>query len=200
MPEKDNSNVNSTFPTLKRMSVRHRVGSDIFTFNYFIGKNFVYIINESLRNNLRNTMNLIRILLSCLKKSTYKHLFDSITDYLSDKRDSFWFSQYSQSALDILSSKLGTIPNHQHPSKKPPSNRSPSNCCHINFNNNAIDFINLQKIVHDKDAGNSLPCNLKKGTPIVVREEAKGEILKGIDNCISAWSNKVGLSIAAFRD
>ena len=31
-------------------------------------------------------------------------------------------------------------------------------------------------------------------------ENAKEEILKGIDNCINTWSNKVGLPISAFRD
>ena len=91
-------------------------------------------------------MNLIRVLLSSPKKSSCKLLFTTITDYLAEKHDSFLFSQYFNAALDILASRLGTLPIQQVSNKNPPSNR-----CHITFNNKAIDFINLQKILRDKD-------------------------------------------------
>ena len=165
MSDKDCYNINSKFPTLKRNKVRHRVRSKTFTSSDFISKNFIYIINESFRTNLRNSMNLIRVLLSSLKKSSCKFLFDNITEYLSQKHDSFLFSQYFQAALDILSSRLGTLPIQQCLKKSPPSNR-----CHILFNNKAIDFINLQKIFRDKDVTKSLPHDLRKDTPMVEKE------------------------------
>ena len=275
MSEKDCCNVNSKFPPLKRIKDRHRVRSKTFTSSNFICKNFIYIVNESLRTNLRNTMNLIRVLLSSLKKSSCKLLFSNITDYLSNKNESFLFSQYFNAALDILTSRLGTLPNQHRSTKTPPSNR-----CHITFNNKAVDFINLQKILHDKDVANCLPRDLRKDTPMVVYEltdtihsklfnhkkfvqsldvdsfltdnsilpcvcggysflnqdhshiitgnleivtdiklrnliskgpnyrepvqfsceNAKEEILKGLDKCIDTWSNKVGLPVAAFKD
>ena len=275
MSDKDCININSKFPSLKRTKVNHRVRSKTYTSSDFICKNFIYIINESLRTNLRNTMNLVRVLLSSLRKSSCKQLFTIITDYLSEKHDTFLFSQYFDAALDILASRLGTLPIQQSPRKTSPSNR-----CHVTFNNKAIDFINVQKILSDKDVVNCLPHDLRNDTPVVVYElsetihskifnykkfvqsmdvdaflsdetilpcechtssfcdqdhkhvitgnldlvtdlklrnliskgpkyrepvqfsceKATEEVLKGIDKCINAWSNKVGLSVAVFRD
>ena len=165
MSEKDCCNINSKFPPLKRIKESQRVRSKTFTSSDFICKNFIYIINESLRTNLRNTMNLIRVLLSSLKKSICKQLFTNITDYLAEKHDTFLFSQYFNAALDILASRLGTLPIQQISNKTPPSNR-----CHIAFNNKAIDFINFQKILRDKDVINCLPHDLRDDTPVVVYE------------------------------
>jgi len=275
MTEKDCSNINSKFPTLKRMKNRHRVRSKSFASSAFIQKHFIYIVNESLRTNLRNSMNLIRVLLSSLKKSSCKFLSNSITEYLSEKHDSFLFYQFFLAALDILSSKLG-FHHLQHRLNK----KSPSNRCHILFNNKAIDFINVQKIFHDKDVSSLLPHDLKNNTPVVVykltetihaklfnykkfvqsididsfliddsilpcecqnspfqdqdhnhiitgnleiienhklrnliskgpkyREPvkfsikaAKEEILKGLDDCIYAWSKREGIPLATFND
>ena len=275
MTEKDCCNVNSKFPPLKRMKERHRIRSKTFASSDIILKQFIYIVYESLRTNLRNTMNLIRVLLSSLKKSSCRLLYDSIADHLAEKHESFLFSQYFLAALDILSSKLGSLPIQPNSSKQPPSNR-----CHVFFNNKAIDFINLQRILRNKDVVNALPRNLRKDSPMVVsrlsntirsklfnykkfvqsidvnsflndntlfpcdcqnspfinqdhqhiitgnleivsdiklrkliskgpnyREpvpfscsKGKEEILKGIDNCITAWSNKEGLAVGAFSD
>ena len=275
MSDKDCININSKFPSLKRTKVNHRVRSKTYTSSDFICKNFIYIINESLRTNLRNTMNLVRVLLSSLRKSSCKQLFTIITDHITEKHDTFLFSQYFDAALDILASRLGTLPIQQSPRKTSPSNR-----CHVTFNNKAIDFINVQKILSDKDVVNCLPHDLRNDTPVVVYElsetihskifnykkfvqsmdvdaflsdetilpcechtssfcdqdhkhvitgnldlvtdlklrnliskgpkyrepvqfsckKATEEVLKGIDKCINAWSNKVGLSVAVFRD
>ena len=163
MSEKDCCNINRKFPPLKRMNPKHRIRSKIFASSGIILKHFIYIVNESLKTNLRNTMNLIRVLLSSLKKSSCRLLYDSITDYLSEKHGSFLFSQYFTAALDILTSKFGTPPPIQPNSiKKPPSNR-----CNILFNNKAIDFINLQRILRNKDVVNSLPHHLRKDSPMV---------------------------------
>ena len=166
MTDRDSSHIASKFPTLKRTHSRHRVRTKVHTSSEFVANNFVYIVNESLRADLRNTMNLIRVLLSSLKKSYCRTLFGVITDYLAEKHDSFRYSQYFEAALDLLSCKLGKPPNAQHGiDKKPPGNR-----CHILFDNKAIDFINIQKIVKDKDIVKSLPLHLRGESPMVVFE------------------------------
>ena len=278
MSEKENINIYSKFPSLKRMKEHHKVRSKLSTSNDFICKNFLYIINESFRSNLKNTMNLIRTLLSSLKKSSCKKLLDIITDSLAEKQDSYLFSQYLNAALDILSSKVEPNLVQSHASKR--SSSSSSSRCHVKFDNKAIDFINPQKILRDKDVINCLPIDLRKDNPMVVYEltqsihsklfnykkfvqsidvdsfisdsttlpctchsspfrdehhdhiitgnleivadaklrkliskgpkyrepvhfscnNAKTEILKGIDRCIETWSNKGGLPIAAFAD
>ena len=203
---------------------------------------------------------------------------DTITDFLAEKQDSYLFSQYLNAALDILSSKVEPNLVQSHASKR--SSSSSSSRCHVKFDNKAIDFINPQKILRDKDVINCLPIDLRKDTPMVVYEltqsihsklfnykkfvqsidvdsfisesttlpctchsspfrdehhdhiitgnleivadaklrkliskgpkyrepvhfscnNAKTEILKGIDRCIETWSNKGGLPIAAFAD
>ena len=165
MTEKDNSVIATKFPTLKRAHNRHRVRTKVHTSSNMITEHFLYIINESLRRNLKNTMNLIRVLLSTLKKSNCKTLYGRISEYLVDKHDSFLYIQYFQAALDILSSKLGK------PSTPPPIvKNTPSNGCHILFDNKAIDFINVQRIFRDKEVLNSLPTDLRKNSPMVVYE------------------------------
>ena len=275
MTDKNNTTIATKFPTLKRTHNRHRVRTKIHTSSDIITDHFLYIVNESFRRNLRNTMNLIRVLLSSLKKSNCKILYGRISDYLADKHDSFLYVQYFQAALDIISSKLGKPPIQPLIEKKPPSNR-----CHIVFDNKAIDFINVQKILRDKEVLKSLPVHLRNDTPMVVyeltnsihsklfnykkfvqsfdvdsflvdntilpceceqspfinhdhnhiitgnldiindsklrhlvakgpkyrepgqfsHEKAKLEIMKGIDNCIKSWSNKIGLSLEVFKD
>ena len=277
MSEKESININSKFPPLKRIKDHHKVRSKLSTSNDFICKNFLYIVNESFRTNLKNTMNLIRVLLSSLKKSSCKKLLDTITDFLAEKHDSYMFSQYLNAALDILSSKVGPMPIQPCTTK---TFSSSSSRCHIKFDNKAIDFVNPQKILRDKDIINCLPKELRKDSPMVVYEltetihsklfnykkfvqsidvdsfisdstilpcncdgspfrdehhehiitgnleivsdtklrkliskgpkyrepvqfscnNAKTEILKGIDKCIDTWSNKAGLPVAAFAD
>ena len=108
-------------------------------------------------------MNLIRVLLSSLKKSQCRTLADRINDYLLDKHDTFHFSQFFSAALDICQYKIGT-PSFIQSNKKSP----PSNCCHIKFNNKAMDFINIHKIMRDKDTVASLPHDLRNDIPTVI--------------------------------
>ena len=96
-------------------------------------------------------MNLIRVLLSSLKKAQCRILFDRITDFLSTKHDTYRFFQFFDAALDILKSKIGK-PDIIPPSCKAP----PSNPLHIVFTNKAIDYISLQKILRDKDVSQAL--------------------------------------------
>ena len=165
MSEKGNCNIACKFPALKRSMNRFRVRSKTYTSSDFILNNFIYILNESFRNNIKNSMNLVRALLSSLRKSSCKILFDKITEFLASKHDSFLYAQYFLASLDILSSKLGTLPDIEIAEKRFPSNR-----CHIVFNNKAIDFINIQRIFRDKEVVELLPNDLKKDTPMVVYE------------------------------
>ena len=61
---------------------------------------------ESIKTNRRNTMNLIRVLLSSLKKVSYKKLGEIINDFLQNKHDNFLFSHYFIAALDIITSHI----------------------------------------------------------------------------------------------
>ena len=162
MSDKDLCNIYSKFPPLIRVKDRHRIRSKNYISSQFISKYFIYILNESFRTNLKNTMNLIRTLLSSLRKASCKILLDSINEYLLSKHDSYLYSQYFRAALDILSSKVDRI--HVQPKTKSP----PSNRCHIKFDNKALDFINLQQILHNKDVIKSLPLGLRKDSPMVV--------------------------------
>ena len=163
MADRECNDIFSRFPSLKRVIDRQKVCIKNTTSNDFVINNFLYIVNESLRTDLKNTMNLIRVLLSSLKRSKCRILFDRINDFLLHKHDTFIFSQYFISALDILKSKIGKPPDISV-SKK----RSPSNCCYIKFANKAIDFINIQRILRDKDVLGALPHNLRNDSPTVV--------------------------------
>jgi len=162
-PENANSSIISRFPSLKRIKEHQKVRTKLPTSNTFILDNFIYIINESLRTNIKNTMNLIRVLLSSLKKSHCRTLADRINDYLLDKHDTFRFSQFFSAALDICQYKIGT-PSFVQSTKKSP----PSNCCHIKFNNKAMDFINIHKIMRDKDTIDALPQDLSNDIPTII--------------------------------
>ena len=162
-PENDYHSICSRFPSLKRIKEHQKVRSKLPTSDNFILDNFIYIVNESLRNDIRNTMNLIRVLLSSLKKSHCRALVDRVNDYLLEKHDTFRFSHFFTAALDICQYKIGT-PSFIQSKKKSP----PSNCCHIKFDNKAMDFINIQKIIRDKDTVNSLPHDFRNDIPTVV--------------------------------
>ena len=163
MFEKGNENIFLQFPPLPRVKNSQKVRTKNPTSNTFIVDNFIYIINESIRSNLRNTMNLIRVLLSSLKKAHCRILFNSIQDFLSSKHESFRYVQFFDAALDIVKSKIGKPVESSSSSKTPPSN-----CCHIEFDNKALDFINLNKIFKDKDIRSKLPHNLRDDLPTVV--------------------------------
>ena len=83
MGEKGNDIIFLQFPPLPRIKNTQKIRTKNTTSNSFVADNFIYIINESLRSNLRNTMNLIRVLLSSLKKGHCKDLYNRVQDYLS---------------------------------------------------------------------------------------------------------------------
>lgn len=268
-------NIFRRFPSLPRLQERYKVRTRMPTSSQAILDNFIYIVNESIRTNIKNTMNLIRVLLSTLKRSHCKRLIDTINDYIDNKADSYLFYHFFEATLDLLQYKIGN-PSFPSKAKKAP----PSNCCHIFFDNKAIDFINIQRILRDKDVLQALPPDLREDSPTVIfrldnpirsklfnykdfvqnldvdaflrdntvlpcscehssftnpdhkhvisgdlniignaklrnlvskgpkyrepvpfsSEKATNSILSGIDACIDAWSNKVGIPVASFKD
>ena len=163
MENRNHDNVFSKFPPLKKIKERFKIRTKCDTSNTFVVDNFTYIINDSIRTNLKNTMNLIRVLLSSMKRSHCRILFDKITSFLSEKHDSYPFSQFFLAALDIIKSKIGNPPIPSKSTKKPPSN-----ICRITFANKAVDFINIHKILKDNNILQALPVNLRNDPPMVV--------------------------------
>ena len=163
MAEKDQVNIFSKFPPLKRIKEHQKVRTKRPVCNTFLVDNFIYIINESLRTNLRNTNNLIRVLLSSLKRSSCRILFGKISDFISNKHDTYRFFQFWYAALDIIRFKIGK-PSQSVKSKK----AAPANRCHISFNNKALDFISFGRILRDKEVIKALPSNLRQDSPTIV--------------------------------
>ena len=151
------------FPSLKKIQENLKVRTKNATSNSFVVDNFTFIVNESLRTSRKNTINLIRVLLCNLKKSNCRLLLDKINEFLSTKHDTFLNMQYFTAALDILKSKIGKPPEVPLHNKK-----CPSNLLHVTFNNKALDFINLQRILKDKEVVDALPASLRCDRPTVV--------------------------------
>ena len=157
----------SQFPPLKRQNNHFRVRTKTRVSNNLLLRHFPYIVMESIRTNRRNTMNLIRVLLSSLNKSSYKKLGDIINDFLLDKHDNFPFSQFFLAALDIISSHVWK-PSPAIKRKQPSKFR-----LNVQFCNKGIDFINLPQILNQPDLVKLLPASFKDKPPMVVFELVK---------------------------
>ena len=156
------------FPPLKRNQNHFRVRTKTKVSDNLILSHFPYIVMESIRTNRRNTMNLIRVLLSSLNKPSYKKLGDIINDFLLDKHDNFPFSQFFCAALDIISSHVWKpIPTT---TKRTISSKLRLN---VQFCNKGIDFINLPQIMNHPDVVKLLPSSLKDQPPMVVFDLVK---------------------------
>ena len=92
MTDKGSSIICNKFPSLKRHSKHSRVRTKARISHDLLVKHFPYIVMESIKTNRRNTMNLIRTLLSSLNKASYKKLGDVINDFLFKTHDDFLFS------------------------------------------------------------------------------------------------------------
>ena len=137
MTERGNSIISTQFPSLKRHNKHSRVRTKKYVSRDLIIKHFPYIVMESIKTDRRNTMNLIRVLLSTLTKSNFKKLGDIINDFLITKHDNFLFSQFFLAALDTISGRILRTP--PVVKRKLPSKYR----ININFCNKGIDFINL---------------------------------------------------------
>ena len=143
MTDRKNNIVFSKFPPLKRQCDHHRVRTKRTVIPNLLLDHFPYIIMESIKTNRRNTINLIRVLLSSLRKSHLKKVGDILTDFLDNKSENFIFHQYFYAALDIISARLD-IPNHDNTSTK----HIPIYRFNITFCNKGLDFVNLPAVSH----------------------------------------------------
>ena len=164
MTDREENIVSLRFPPLKRIK-KHtvRVRTKNNTKNDFITKNFIYIIMESIREDRKNSMNLIRVLLSSLRKAQVKKIGETIQDFLEEKSENFQFIQYFLAALDIIYGKLF--------SEKSTNNKSmgktiPKFRIKIKFLSKGIDFLNLNKIL--KDGNKLLPDVFQDDPPMIV--------------------------------
>ena len=167
MTDKGNSITCNRFPSLKRQSNHSRIRTKGRVSHNLIVDHFPYIVMESIITNRCNTMNLIRVLLSSLNKSSYKKLGDIINDFLLSKHDNFLYSQFFLAALDIISSHVWKpIPMVKR--KQPSKYR-----VNINFCNKGIDYINLPQIMNNIELVNLLPPSFNKESPMVVFDLVK---------------------------
>ena len=162
MTERGNNIIFTRFPSLKRYNKHVRVRTKAGVSQNLLIDHFPYIIMESIKTDLRNTMNLIRVLLSSLRKSSYKKLGDIINDFLLNKHDNFFFSHYFLAALDIISANIWK------PIQTPKSKLSPNHRCNVTFCNKGIDFINLPRILKEPEVLKLLPPTFNKESPMVV--------------------------------
>ena len=163
MTDRKNAIVFSKFPPLKRQCDHHRVRTKHTVIPNLILDHFPYIIMESIKTNRRNTMNLIRVLLSSLRKSHLKKVGYIFSDFLDSKSDNFLFHQYFYAALDVISPRLD-IPNLENIPKK----HIPRYRCNVTFSNKGIDFVNLPKLLSSKDILDLLPHSHSNKAPMVV--------------------------------
>ena len=162
MTDRGSNVICTKFPSLKRHSNHVRVRTKVAVSPNLLVDHFPFIVMESIKTNRRNTMNLIRVLLSSLKKASYKKLGEVINDFLLNKHDSFLFSHYFLAALDIISARI-CKPSPCRKSKPMPKHR-----CNITFSNKGIDFVNLPQILNDADIVNLLPHPFNREAPMVV--------------------------------
>lgn len=153
--------IGTFFPSLSRkdnLHVRKRIPSKI---NASLD-NFLLEFDRILRNNLKSAMNYSRIFISSLKRSTLISLGNMITDYLARQGTKFPFLPWYEACIDIISTKIYKPPAKNI--KKKPEN----NLC-VFFHNKSLDFINLPKIVNNRNIVNLLPDKFdKKHKPTVL--------------------------------
>ena len=107
-------------------------------------------LNYTLKNDLSNSLNFIRISLASMKKSSLKSIHWNITQELHINNKSEFLSWYSV-ILDIIESKLYKVP-------KDKKNRDPpSNVCKVFFDNKGVEMINLPRILNDQSLLDFLP-------------------------------------------
>ena len=99
------------------------------------------LINDQLSNNLRGAPNYFRTLLASLKKKQLKKLALS----LKNCAGSHAFKQWITMALDIIDTQL-YVPIPPKPKRKRPKFQ-----LKLCFNNKSFDFINLAKILRDRE-------------------------------------------------
>ena len=162
MKDQDTSMIGSKFPPLKRSFQRvsrgiNRKGNNNLNYLQFLSK-----LDTMLKENIKESLNFIRVALSTMKKAQLKLLGDHINDFLLNKPDDFPFVQWYSVALDIIDCRTYRIPATK------PKRSPPTNILHLDFHNKGIEMVNLAAILNSADVINTIPSVAKKFTPPTV--------------------------------
>ena len=162
MKEQDTSMIGSKFPSLKRSYQRVSRGISRKGISQLNQLQFISKLDVSLKENLKESLNFIRMSLSSMKKTELKLLGDNINDLLLNKPIDFPFTQWYLAALDIVDCRT-----YKKPASKP-KRSFPSNVLHLNFRNKGIEMVNLSSILHNSDVIDTIPSAAKNFTPPTV--------------------------------
>ena len=155
-PSQSHSFVGHRFPRLERNFDRLSRGNNRVGNNKLSPDSFLQLFKTNLRENLAQSMNLIRVSLSSMKKSHLKKVHNLVSDEISDKDTNFKFSQWYYVIIDIIESKL------YKPPKDKPARGSCKSVCKVYFDNKGIELINLPRILRDNSLAETLPSTPTK--------------------------------------
>ena len=163
MTDQNSTRIGSKFPKLKRSFQRisrgfNRKGKSRLNHLEFLSK-----LDNILKENLKESLNFIRMSLYSMKKVELKHLGDHLNELLANKPYDFPFVQLYSAALDIIDCRI-----YKKPPPKP-KRAPPSNILHINFRNKGIEMLNLSSILRSAEVANTIPSVAKNFTqPTIV--------------------------------
>ena len=154
-PATEQSYIGKRFPPLKRNFSRvsrrgNKKGSDGLTHTDFLSK-----LDGYLQYNLKDTINFIRISITTMKKSQIKLLGSKVLRETLYRQDDYHFQQWYSVVKDIIDCKL--IKEKTVRRKR----TTPTNICHIDFDNKAVEMLNLTSIFKSPSAKNSIPSLAK---------------------------------------
>ena len=161
----DDGIVGKLFPNLTRLfqtyqTCRRDNSKGISILNH---KQFIINLNNYLKDDLRNALNFIRVLLASIKKRHLKQITNHINDFLKDQNSQIFYNQWYLMALDIIETKLFNEP------KEILKKSIPKYRCNSTFKSKAFYFINLSKILRSKEVCDNLLSNFDiSDIPMVV--------------------------------
>ena len=151
------------FPALNRSHPRVARGSLRKGINQLTCLNFLKQLKKLLNTHLSEALNFIRVSVTSFKKKELKKLADAVNDTLSNSDCQFIFHQWYSVILDLIDTKL------YKPKAAKVRKSSPSNICHVFFDNKAVERINLPKILNDPSLNSTIPLSANKfEKPIVI--------------------------------
>ena len=97
-----------------------------------------------------------------MKKSHLKEVHLQLSDIINEQSTDYLFGHYFHQALDTIESKL------YKPKPPKPKREKPENVCNIFFENKGVEFINIARIMRNKDVASVLPnTSTKFSVPMV---------------------------------
>ena len=143
------------FPSLNRRKNNGR-GHNRIT-NGITATTFISELQSSLTNNIRNSMNFLRYILTTMKKSELRKTADLIQDDILTVSLNDQYVQWYLASLDYIESKLNFQPLTPKVKRSPPSFR-----CKVDYINKGIELINLPRILHDDKLRDTFPLQKDK--------------------------------------